>query len=105
MHRWKLFTLAIWVVAGLALSACVSKSEHEKIVSELQQVNQEKSAISDKLTEATQQKDDMSRKMAMLDERIAALQKENEALKAKEPVKKSAAAKPAAKKAPSKKKA
>lgn len=77
--------LAVVAAATLIISSCgVPKSEHEKVVKELQQVT-------DQLDQARKQNDQDQQKLTQLQGQVDALKKENDDLKAK------AAKKPAAK--------
>jgi Na+-translocating ferredoxin:NAD+ oxidoreductase RnfG subunit len=102
VHR-NITTLMVLAVAGLVLTACVSKTEHDKIVSELQQAQQEKTNLSEMLADTDKANNDLIRKVAVLEEQAAALQKENLALKEKAAKSKPATSNPA-KKLPAKKK-
>lgn len=90
--------LAVLLVLGVSgsLIACgVPKTEHEKVVQELKQANQEKTSLTEQVDKLTKEKESLA-------QQVTQLQKENEDLKAKVAAM-SKPAKPAAK-APAKKK-
>jgi peptidoglycan hydrolase CwlO-like protein len=98
--KHKLFLTALILGLGLSLMACgVPKEEHEKVVKELQQANQDKTTLTEQMDQMKKEKDSLSQKVASLEAEIGKLKKENEELKAK-----LAPKKPAPKKAPAKKK-
>lgn len=98
--RYKTFLAALIVSAvALSLIGCgVPKTEHEKVVKQLEQANQEKTALSSELDKMKSEKEALSKQVAGLQNKINTLQKENRELKAKLAPKKPAA------KAPTKKK-
>ena len=90
--------LLILSAVTLSLIGCgVPKTEHEKVVKELEQVTQEKTTLSDQLDKVTKEKEALSQQIGQLQNQINALKKENGQLKAK------LAPKKPAKKAPAKK--
>ncbi len=92
-------TLLIISAVALSLVGCgVPKTEHEKVVKELEQVKQETTTLSDQLGKVTKEKEALSQQIGQLQNQISTLRKENEELKAK------LAPKKPAKKAPAKKK-
>lgn len=99
--RLKIFFPALMVVIlTLSTAGCgVPKSEHEKIVSELENANQEKTTLSDQVNKLKAEKEALSLKISQEENELSTLRQENEDLKVK-------MSKPAAKKAtpPSKKK-
>lgn len=70
------------VTAGL-IGCGVPKSEHEKIVQELQQAKQEMTSQTEMAAALTQEKESLSKQVADLQNQIGALKKENETLKGK----------------------
>ncbi len=99
--RSKIF-LAIVMTGILTMSTMgcgVPKSEHEKIVQELDKANQEKATLSDQVNKLKAENESLSQKSSQLESELTTLKKENEDLKAKlsaAATKKPAAQKPAA---------
>ena len=92
--RHKLFFAALILGLGLSLSACgVPKEEHEKVVKELQQANDEKTTLREQMDQMKKENDSLSRKVAQLEGEIGKLKKENDELKAKLAPKKKGATK------------
>lgn len=97
--RHKLFLTALIFSLGLSLIACgVPKEEHEKVVKELQQANQEKTTLGEQLDQVKKEKDSLTQKASQLQAEVSKLQKENVELKAKLAPKKPAQKPPAKKK-------
>jgi peptidoglycan hydrolase CwlO-like protein len=88
-HKTFLAVAFVLAVAVSVMGCGVPKTEHDKVVKALEQANQEKADLTGQIDKLTKEKDSLS-------QQVAQLQKENEELKTK--------AKPAAKKAPAKKK-
>lgn len=76
--------LVVAAASMLSVAACgVPKSEHEKIVHELEQVNQEVQTLNEQLSQTAKDKEAAQQQLAQLQSSVRALQKDNEALKAK----------------------
>ncbi len=72
-------SLSIVVLVGCG----VPKAEHEKVVRELDELNQEKMALIDQLDQASADTEMVSQKVTQLQSEVNALKKENEGLKVK----------------------
>ena len=86
MTRTPRVAALVFYAATLAgpLTGCgVPKAEYEKIASELEQANQEKMALTDRLDQANVEKEAAAETVAQLQGAVDELKKENEALKAK----------------------
>jgi len=79
--------LAICAVTSLSIVVLVGcgvpKSEHEKVVKELDEANQEKMVLIDQLDQASADNELASQKVTQLQSEVDALKKENEGLKVK----------------------
>ena len=93
--------LILMVALTLTMSAfgCgVSKSDHEKIVKELEKANQEKAALYDQINQFKAESESLAQKVSTLESENNTLQQENEGLKAKNTASKKTAVQPKAKK-------
>lgn len=98
--RQKIF-LTILMVGILTISTIgcgVPKSEHEKIVKELEKANQEKTILSDQINQLKAENESLSQKVSQMEKELDTLRQENEGLKAR-----LAAKKPAVQSKPKKK--
>lgn len=78
--------LVLIVALTLTMSAIgcgVSKSDHEKIVKELEKANQEKAALSDQINQLKAENESVAQNVSKLESDLNALQQENEDLKTK----------------------
>lgn len=90
--RYKIL-LVVLVTGILTMSTIgcgVPKSEHEKIVQELEKANQEKTALSDQINQLKAEKESLSQKYSQLEKELNTLRQENEDLKARLTAKKPA---------------
>jgi len=72
----------------LSLVGCgVPKTEHEKVVKELEKANEQKATLTDQLDKVVKEKESLSGQIADLQKQVSTLQKENEGLKVKRPSK------------------
>lgn len=77
---------AVLLIGILTMSAAgcgVPKNEHEKIVSELDKANQEKTALSDQISKLKGENESLSQKVMQSENDLNTLRQENEELKAK----------------------
>ena len=104
--------LIVMVALMLTMSAIgcgVSKSDHEKIVKELEKANQDKAGLSDQINQFKAENESLAQKVSNLESDNNTLKQENEDLKAKLTAKKTAVKpttqqKPAVQAKPAKKK-
>lgn len=89
--RMLLFAIMVGVLTMSTIGCGVPKSEHEKIVQELEKANQEKATLSDQLNPLKTENESLSRKLSQKESEMNTLRQENEALKAKLSAKKPAA--------------
>ena len=92
--------LIIMVAFMLTMSAIgcgVSKSDHEKIVKELEKATQDKAGLSDQINQLKAENESLAQKVSNLESDNNTLKQENEDMKAKLTAKKTAV-KPAAQK-------
>lgn len=78
--------LVLIVALTLTMSAIgcgVSKSDHEKIVKELEKANQEKAALSDQINQLKAENESVAQNVSKIESDLNALQQENEDLKTK----------------------
>lgn len=101
-YKAMLAVLIISAVTASLIGCGVPKSEHDKIVKQLEQTNKEKTVLADQATTLTKEKEALSKQVADLQNQVSALRKENDEFRAKLGLKKPAAKAPA--KAPAKKK-
>lgn len=77
-------------VLTMSTAGCgVPKSEHEKIVRELEKANQEKTTLSDQLNQLKVENESLNQKFTQSEKEITILQKEKEGLQARLAPKKS----------------
>lgn len=91
--RYKMF-LAVLMVGLLTMSTIgcgVPKSEHEKIVKELEKANQEKTTLSEQVNQLRSENESLSQKISQMNSELNTLRQQNEGLKAKLVAKKPAA--------------
>lgn len=101
-YRMFLAALIVSIITFISVGCGVPKTEHGKVVKELQKVNEEKAAISAKVDKLNQEKDSLVQQVSQLQAQVDTLRKENEKLKGKQAPKKPAQKGPA--KTPAKKK-
>lgn len=78
--------LVVIVALSLTMSAIgcgVSKSDHEKIVKELEKANQEKAALSDQINQLKAENESVAQNVSKLESDLNAIRQENEDLKTK----------------------
>ena len=87
-YRMFLAGFMLWVMTILAIGCGVPKSDHEKIVRELEKVNQEKMMLSDEINQLKGENGSLSKKVTQMENEVNTLRQENENLKAKQTAKK-----------------
>jgi septal ring factor EnvC (AmiA/AmiB activator) len=94
-----LIVMVAFLLTMSAIGCGVSKSDHEKIVKELEKANQEKASLSDQINQLKAENESLAQKVSNLESDNNTIRQENEDMKAKLASKKSAV-KPKAKQKP-----
>lgn len=83
IYKKILILMVAFTLTMSAIGCGVSKSDHEKIVKELEKANQDKAALSDQINQLKAESESIAQKVSKLESDNNTLLQENEGLKAK----------------------